>query len=77
MVAIIAFGMGIDCPDIRQIIHWGVPEDVVICSRREEQVRMDSFLVLFYFMDEVTLEEANEIIMYQHRKCVPECVIIF
>ena len=19
--------MGIDCPDIRQVIHWGMPED--------------------------------------------------
>ena len=27
MVATIAFGVGTDCPDMRQIIHWGVPED--------------------------------------------------
>ena len=25
---VIAFGMGIDCPNIRQIIHWGVPSDM-------------------------------------------------
>lgn len=27
VIATIAFGMGINCPDIRQIIHWGVPQD--------------------------------------------------
>lgn len=28
LVATVAFGMGIDCPNIRRIIHWGCPEDV-------------------------------------------------
>ena len=27
IIAASAFGMGIDCPDVRQIIYWGVPED--------------------------------------------------
>ena len=28
IIATIVFGMGIDCPDAWQIIHWGVPEDI-------------------------------------------------
>ena len=28
VVATIAFGMGLDCPDVRRIVHWGPPSDV-------------------------------------------------
>ena len=28
VVATTAFGMGIDCPNIRRIIHWGVPSNL-------------------------------------------------
>ena len=28
IIATIALGMGLDCPDVRQIIHWGAAKDV-------------------------------------------------
>ena len=28
VIATVAFGIGIDCPDVRQIVHIGVPDDV-------------------------------------------------
>ncbi len=28
IVATVAFGMGLDCPNVCRVIHWGVPNDV-------------------------------------------------
>ena len=28
IIATVAFGMGLDCPNVRRIIHWGPPDDV-------------------------------------------------
>ena len=28
VVATVAFGMGLDCPNVRRVIHWGPPSDI-------------------------------------------------
>ncbi len=28
VICTVAFGMGIDCPNVRQIVHWGAPADI-------------------------------------------------
>ena len=29
----VGFGMGIDCGDVREVVHVGAPDDVVLYSR--------------------------------------------
>ena len=39
-----AFRMGIDCPDIRQIIHWGVPNNAEGYVQKTSQCGCDGQL---------------------------------
>jgi len=41
VVATVAFGMGLDCPNVRQIIHWGPSSGIEqYCKRQDEQKEM-------------------------------------
>ena len=46
VIATVAFGMGINCPDVRLAFHWGVPEDIEIYI--QESVRMGRDGLLSY-----------------------------
>ena len=51
VICTIAFGMGIDCPDVRQIIHWGVSSDVEMYMQESGRAARDgkpACAVLFY-----------------------------
>lgn len=51
VIATIAFGMGIDTPDIRYVVHWGPPQDVeqyVQATGRAGRDGNTSFAILLY-----------------------------
>ena len=64
VVATIAFGMGIDCPDVRQIIHWGVPEDAEMYVQETGRGGRDGELscaLLFYGTSDFRKKRTSEL----------------
>ena len=54
VIATIAFGMGVDTPDISYVIHWGPPEDIeqyVQATRRAGRDGNNSHAVMLYSKD--------------------------
>ena len=51
-IGTIAFGMGLDCPDVRQIFHWGASNDIESYIQETGRSGRDGFTsnaVLFFF----------------------------
>lgn len=48
VVATIAFGMGLDAPDIRRVIHWGPSKNIESYIQESGRCGLDSFAELYF-----------------------------
>ena len=55
VIATVAFGMGIDCPDVHHIIHFGPPDDLesYIYKKQGGQEGMAKWRVQHYWLQKV------------------------
>ena len=63
VVATVAFGMGIDCPDVRQIIHWGVPDDAEMYVQESGRAGKDgklSYILIAYGKHDVSVKRTTK-----------------
>lgn len=62
VIATVAFGMGIDCPNVRRIFHWGPPSDLemYIQTGRAGRDGQVSFATLFYNKRDISFSFMEE-----------------
>lgn len=80
LIATVAFGMGIDCPDIRWVIHWGPPSDNEEYIQETGRAGCDGlpcYAVLYYSRRDIGYQYMDTSIVNYcknntdcHRKCL-------
>lgn len=44
VIGTIAFGMGLDCPDVRQVLHWGASHDIELYIQETGRCGRDGYM---------------------------------
>ena len=63
LIATVAFGMGIDCKDVRQVIHFGPPVDIESYVQETGRAGRDGMPALALLLIKPTRNRANESMM--------------
>ena len=59
VIGTIAFGMGINCPDIRQVVHWGISDDVEMYIQKSGRAGRDEHTSCVVMYGKRDLDESN------------------
>ena len=66
VIATVAFGMGIDCPNVQRMIHWSSPSDVEMYIQEMGRAGRDgatAFATLFYSRKDISMTFIDESIV--------------
>ena len=55
VVATIAFGMGLNCPNVRRIIHWDPPGDIESYLQETGRAGKDAEAIMYYNSTDISL----------------------
>jgi len=76
VVATVAFGMGLDAPNVRHIIHWGPPEDLELyvqeCGRGGRDNKL-STATLYYSKKDIAMNSHSTEAMRRYCENMSEC----
>ena len=73
VIATIAFGMGLDCPDVKEVLHWGPAEDIESYVQATGRAGRDGSLCRAHLLYEKADQQHTAKVMMQYCNNSVEC----